>query len=79
MAVEINNESGIPADEGSLQRLALHAFEHLRVHRDAELAIVLVDEAAIEQLHVQWMDLPGPTGHLANEVSLRDLTARQRP
>jgi len=65
MAVEINNESGIAADEGSLQRLALHAFEHLNVHRDAELAIVLVDEAAIEQLNVQWMDEPGPTDVLS--------------
>ncbi len=65
MAVEINNESGIPVDEASLQRLALHAFEHLNVHRDAELAIVLVDEAAIEQLHVQWMDEPGPTDVLS--------------
>jgi len=65
MAVEINNESGIPVDEVSLQRLALHAFEHLNVHRDAELAIVLVDEAAIEQLHVQWMDEPGPTDVLS--------------
>lgn len=65
MAVEINNESGIPVDEAGLQRLALHAFDHLNVHRDAELAIVLVDEAAIEQLHVQWMDEPGPTDVLS--------------
>ncbi|MFN4002740.1 rRNA maturation RNase YbeY [Microcella sp.] len=65
MAVEINNESGIPVEEDSLQRLALHAFEFLNVHRDAELAIVLVDEAAIEQLHVQWMDEPGPTDVLS--------------
>ena len=33
--------------------------------RDAELAIVLVDEAAMEQLHVQWMDEPGPTDVLS--------------
>ncbi len=65
MAVEFNKESGIPVEEDSLQRLALHAFEHLNVHRDAELAIVLVDEAAIEQLHVQWMDEPGPTDVLS--------------
>ena len=34
-------------------------------HPDAELAIVLVDEAAMEQLHVQWMDEPGPTDVLS--------------
>jgi probable rRNA maturation factor len=65
MAIDINNESGISADEVSLQRLALHALDYLNVHRDAELAIVLVDEAAMEQLHVQWMDEPGPTDVLS--------------
>jgi len=65
MAIDINNESGISADEISLQRLALHALDYLNVHRDAELAIVLVDEAAMEQLHVQWMDEPGPTDVLS--------------
>ena len=36
-------------------------MDHLHVHPEAELAIVLVDEAAMVQLHVQWLDLPGPT------------------
>jgi len=65
VAVEINNESGIPVDEASLQRLAFHAFGYLHVHQDAELAIVLVDEGAMEQLHLQWMDEPGPTDVLS--------------
>lgn len=37
----------------------------MRVHPDAEIAIVLVDEAAMEQLHVQWMGEPGPTDVLS--------------
>lgn len=37
----------------------------MRVHQDAEIAIVLVDEAAMEQLHVQWMGEPGPTDVLS--------------
>lgn len=65
MAVEINNESGIEVDEEALQRLALYALGFLNVHRDAELAIVLVDEGAMEQLHLQWMDEPGPTDVLS--------------
>lgn len=65
MAVEINNESGIPVEEEALQRLAFHAFDFLNVHPDAELAIVLVDEGAMEQLHLQWMDEPGPTDVLS--------------
>ena len=65
MSIEINNESGVQVDEGALQRLATFALDHLHVHRDAELAILLVDEAAMEQLHVQWMDEPGPTDVLS--------------
>ena len=65
MAIEVNNESNVPVDEAALQRLAAYALDELHVHRDAELAIVLVDEAAMEQLHVQWMDEPGPTDVLS--------------
>ncbi len=65
VSIEINNESGIEVDESALQRLATFALDHLHVHPDAELAILLVDEAAMEQLHVQWMDEPGPTDVLS--------------
>jgi probable rRNA maturation factor len=65
MSIEVNNESAIEVDESALQRLATYAFDIMHVHPDAELAIVLVDEAAMEQLHVQWMDEPGPTDVLS--------------
>lgn len=65
MSVEVNNESVVPVDEAALQRLSIFALDQLHVHPDAELAIVLVDEAAMEQLHVQWMDEPGPTDVLS--------------
>lgn len=65
MSVEINNESGIPVEEDRLQRLAAFVLESMHVHPEAELGVVMVDEAAIEQLHVQWMDEPGPTDVLS--------------
>ncbi|WP_449282587.1 rRNA maturation RNase YbeY [Leucobacter sp.] len=65
MSVEINNESGVAVEEARLQRLAAFVLESLHVHPDTELGVVLVDEAAIEQLHVQWMDEPGPTDVLS--------------
>ena len=65
MSIEINNESVIPVDEVALQRLSIYALDYLHVHPDAELAIVLVDEGAMEQLHLQWMDEPGPTDVLS--------------
>jgi len=65
LSIEVNNESSIPVDETALLRLASYALDQMHVHPDAELAIVLVDEAAMEQLHVQWMDEPGPTDVLS--------------
>jgi probable rRNA maturation factor len=65
MSIEINNESAIAVDEPILQRLVTYALDELFVHQDAELSIILVDEAAMEQLHVQWMDEPGPTDVLS--------------
>jgi len=65
MSVEVNNESGLPADESEIVALARHVLAATRVHPQAELSVVLVDEAAMEQLHVQWMDEPGPTDVLS--------------
>ncbi len=65
MSIEINNESAREIDEATLKRLVTYAFTVMYVHAHAELAIVLVDETAMEQLHVQWMDEPGPTDVLS--------------
>jgi len=65
VSIEINNESGVEVDEPAIQRLAAFALDQMHVHPDADLAIVFVDEAAMEQLHVQWMDEPGPTDVLS--------------
>ena len=65
MSIEINNESGVAVDEAAIQRLTVFALDQLHVHPDAELGIVFVDEAAMEQLHLQWMDEPGPTDVLS--------------
>src|SRR3954468_11263899 len=37
-----------------------YVLEEMKVHPGADLCLKLVDEAAMEVLHVQWMDLPGP-------------------
>ena len=65
MSVEVNNESAIEVDEAAIQRLITFALDSLHVHPDADVAVVFVDEAAMEQLHVQWMDEPGPTDVLS--------------
>lgn len=61
MSIEVNNEAGLRVDERELVTLSRHVLDALRVHPQAELSIVLLDEAAMESLHMTWMDLPGPT------------------
>ena len=65
MTIEITNESGVEVDETVLLRLTEHNFAELHVSPDADVAILLVDEGAMEALHVQWMDEPGPTDVLS--------------
>jgi probable rRNA maturation factor len=65
VSVEVNNESGLDVDEPEIVALARHVLAAMRVHPQAELSVVLVDETAMEQLHVQWMDEPGPTDVLS--------------
>lgn len=65
MSVEINNEAGIEIDESVLQRLAIFVLESLHVHPETEVGVSLVDETAIERLHVEWMNEPGATDVLS--------------
>ncbi len=61
MNIDVLNETDFVTDELELVSLARYVMGQLRVHPQAELCIKLVDEPAMETLHVQWMDLPGPT------------------
>jgi len=65
MSIEINNESGVACDVATLATLGRFVLDALSVDRLAELSIVLVDPEAMTALHVQWMDLPGPTDVMA--------------
>ena len=65
MTIEISNESGIAVDETVLLRLMENNLSELHVSPEADVAILLVDEGAMEALHVQWMDEPGPTDVLS--------------
>ena len=65
MTIEVVNESDVDVDVGALAAQARFVLDRLRIHPMAELSVVLVDEAAMTDLHVRWMDLPGPTDVLS--------------
>ncbi len=61
MSIDVLNETDVDLDELELVGCARYVLGQMRVHPQADLCLRLVDEAAMETLHVQWMDLPGPT------------------
>jgi probable rRNA maturation factor len=61
VTIDINNESGVVVDETEIVALARHVLDDLRVHPQADLSVLLVDEPAMAELHVRWMDEEGPT------------------
>src|SRR5215469_14863169 len=65
MSIEIANESGVAVDEAGLAALARHVLDGMRVHPLAELSVLLVDEAAMADLHQRWMGEAGPTDVLS--------------
>ena len=73
MSIEVANESGVPVDEQQLVRVARHVLERLGVSPLAELSVLLVDQDAMEKLHVRWMGEPGPTDVLAFPMDELDL------
>lgn len=65
MSVDVANESGVDVDERALAALARQVLTEMGVHPLAELSVLLVDLAAMEQLHQRWMGEPGATDVMA--------------
>jgi probable rRNA maturation factor len=63
--IDVNNETDAQIDELEFAELARFVLREMNVADGAELAIMFVDEPAMEQLHIQWMDEPGPTDVLS--------------
>ena len=61
VSIEVSNESGIDVSEEELISVARFVIRKMKVHPAAELSMVLLDTAAMADLHMRWMDLPGPT------------------
>jgi len=65
MTIEISNESEMEVDLVRVRELAEHVREALRLHPMVDVGIIFVDEAPMTELHVRWMDEPGPTDVLS--------------
>lgn len=65
MTIEISNESSEQVDLPRVEKLASFALLQLNLHPATDLGIVFVDEGPMADLHVKWMDEPGPTDVLS--------------
>lgn len=77
MSIEIANESGVDVDEAMLVDVATFAIGRMDVHPAAELSMILVDSDTMADLHMRWMDLPGPTDVMS--FPMDELTPGGRP
>ena len=65
MGIELTNNSAAQADENQISNVAKFALAKMGIHPDSDLSITIVDEVEMEKLHIEWMDLPGPTDVLS--------------
>mgnify|MGYP001373293535 CR=1 FL=1 len=59
--IDVVNESGDAVDEAGVAEQARFVLDRLRIHPAADLSILFADVEAMTDLHVMWMDEPGPT------------------
>ncbi|MFZ9283846.1 MAG: rRNA maturation RNase YbeY [Candidatus Nanopelagicales bacterium] len=65
MTVEVLNETNSEVDLQSISQLATFAMSRMKIHPQADLSIIFVDEDSIAELNKRWMDETGPTDVLS--------------
>lgn len=65
MSIEVTNESSHQVDLDLIRQLAEHAIRRLELHPGVELGVTFIDVEPMTELHVKWMDEPGPTDVLS--------------
>lgn len=65
MSIELSNESEIELDLDRVQSLAMHVRDELKLHPQVDIGVIFVDEVPMTELHIKWMDEPGPTDVLS--------------
>lgn len=65
MKIELINNSDSKCDESAIISIAKFALVQSGIHPDSELGIQVVTEEIMSELHMKWMNLPGPTDVLS--------------
>ena len=65
MKIQSVNNSTIKCDEAAIVSVAKYSLKKMGIHPDSELGIRFVNEDEMTDLHIKWMNLPGPTDVLS--------------
>ena len=65
MTVELVNRSGALVPETQMHSLINYGIEYMELNPECEIALTFVDVTEMEELHIKWMDEPGPTDVLS--------------
>ena len=58
---EVINETDYEINEAEFSALADFVLDQMHVSSDAEVNIIFIEPEPMEDLHIRWLDLPGPT------------------
>lgn len=61
MSIEVFNETAYDIELEEFSALAEFVFDKMHVSSAVDLSILFIDPDPMEQLHLQWLDLEGPT------------------
>ena len=58
---EVINETDYEINVSEFAALADYVLSAMHVSTDVELNVIFIDPEPMEELHIRWLDLPGPT------------------
>lgn len=65
MTVELVNRSGALVPESQMHTLLNFGIDYMELNPECEISLTFVDPQEMEELHIKWMDEPGPTDVLS--------------
>ena len=70
MTVELVNRSGALVPEKEVVALLDFGISYMELHAECEISLTFVGVQEMEELHIKWMDEPGPTDVLSFPMDL---------
>ena len=65
MTVELVNRSGALVPETQMHTLINYGIAYMELNPECEISLTFVNPQEMEELHIKWMDEPGPTDVLS--------------